>query len=59
MKGLKMNKLEILNKNQVSEKMQSIFAEIEKAYGKVPNLYAVAANSEEVFEAFLNFAKTI
>jgi len=43
-------------REEVSEKNQGIFDNLEKALGFVPNLYATYANSDTALENYLNFA---
>lgn len=55
-----MQTFSVPSRNQVSEKNQAIFDNLQKAVGFVPNLYATFAHSETALENYLNFqnAKT-
>ena len=54
-----MNKLKVLKSEQASPKARELFEVIAKKYGKVPNLYAVVANSPIALKAVLNFGDTL
>ncbi|SNR46705.1 uncharacterized peroxidase-related enzyme [Maribacter sedimenticola] len=51
-----MNTFNVPTREEVSEKNQGIFDNLEKALGFVPNLYATYANSDTALENYLNFA---
>lgn len=51
-----MKKLEKITTQTGSEKTLQIFEKIKATYGMVPNLYAVAANSENALESYLAFS---
>lgn len=49
-----MNALSVPTKNEVSEKNQAIFSQLENGLGFVPNLYAFYAKNETALEDYLN-----
>ncbi|MEP1223696.1 carboxymuconolactone decarboxylase family protein, partial [Maribacter dokdonensis] len=51
-----MSTFNVPTREEVSEKNQGIFDNLEKALGFVPNLYATYANSDTALENYLNFA---
>ena len=51
-----MSTFNVPTREEVSEKNQGIFDNLEKALGFVPNLYATYANSDNALENYLNFA---
>lgn len=51
-----MSTFNIPTRAEVSENNQSIFDNLNKALGFVPNLYATYANSDTALENYLNFA---
>ncbi|MEM1338872.1 MAG: carboxymuconolactone decarboxylase family protein [Bacteroidota bacterium] len=51
-----MSTFNVPKREEVSEKNQAIFDNLEKAVGFVPNLYATYAYSENALENYLNFA---
>ncbi|MCH7878547.1 MAG: carboxymuconolactone decarboxylase family protein [candidate division Zixibacteria bacterium] len=54
-----MKNLNVLTNEQASPEVQAIFAAITKKYGKVPNLYAVTANSPVALKAVLDYGDTL
>jgi len=54
-----MNNLNVLTTEQASSKAQELFAVMSKKYGKVPNLYAVTANSPTALKAVLDFGDNL
>lgn len=54
-----MNKLKVLKSEQASPKARELFEVMTKKYGKVPNLYAVVANSPPALKAVLDFGDTL
>lgn len=54
-----MNKLNILEKDQVPEDTQKIYEKLEGKLGTVPNIYAIMANSSHALEANLTLLETI
>jgi len=54
-----MNNLDVLTTEQASPEAQELFAVMTKKYGKVPNLYAVAANSPTALKAVLEYGDTL
>ena len=54
-----MKNLNVLTNEQASPEAQAIFAEIIKKYGKVPNVYAVSANSPKALKAVLEFGDAL
>ena len=54
-----MNKLKVLKSEQASPKARELFEVMTKKYGKVPNLYAVSANSPSALKAVLDFGDTL
>ena len=53
---IEMKKLEKITSQNGSEKVLRIFEKIKATYGMVPNLYAVAVNSENALESYLAFS---
>lgn len=53
-----MSTFNVPTREEVSEKNQGIFDNLEKALGFVPNLYATYANSDTALENYLNFANS-
>ena len=51
-----MSTFNVPTREEVSEKNQAIFDNLEKAIGFVPNLYATYAHSDTALENYLNFA---
>ncbi len=51
-----MSTFNVPKREEVSEKNQTIFDNLEKAVGFVPNLYATYAYSENALENYLNFS---
>lgn len=51
-----MTNFNVPTKNEVSTTNQEIFANLEKAVGFVPNIYATMATSENALKNFLDFA---
>ncbi|CAN0604893.1 unnamed protein product, partial [Ectocarpus sp. 12 AP-2014] len=51
-----MSTFNVPTREEVSEKNQGIFDNLEKALGFVPNFYATYANSDTALENYLNFA---
>lgn len=51
-----MSTFKVPTREEVSEKNQSIFDNLEKAVGFVPNLYATYAHSENALENYLNLS---
>ncbi|MGI9544972.1 MAG: carboxymuconolactone decarboxylase family protein [Cyclobacteriaceae bacterium] len=54
-----MKNLEALNRLQVASETQLIFDNMQKAIGMIPNLYAVAANSQAGLKALLGLGETL
>lgn len=54
-----MRQFSVPTRDQVEPKAQQIFDNLEKQLSFVPNLYAVAGNSPDALEGFLNFAGKI
>lgn len=54
-----MNNLDVLTTEQASPEAKELFAVMTKKYGKVPNLYAVTANSPTALKAVLEFGDTL
>ena len=53
-----MSTFNVPTKNEVSQKNQEIFNQLEKGLGFVPNLYATMAYSENALSNFLNFSNS-
>jgi len=54
-----MKELSIITKEQASPEAQELFEVMTKKYGKVPNLYAVMANSPSALKAALEYGDTL
>ena len=54
-----MKNLNVLTNEQAPPEAQEIFAAITKRYGKVPNIYAVMANSPTALKAVLEFGDAL
>lgn len=54
-----MNNLNVLTAEQAAPAAQEIFEAINKRYGRVPNLYGVAANSPAALKAILEFGEVL
>ena len=52
-----MKKLSVLKKEEASEQSRQIFEGIEKAFGMLPNIYAVLGNSANALAAYLSFSE--
>ena len=50
------NLIQVPTRDQVDAKAQGIFDNLQKALGKVPNLYATIGYSSDALENFLNFS---
>lgn len=49
-----MKRFEVPQKQEISERNQRLFDKMEKDFGKVPNLYAMLAYSENALDTYLN-----
>ena len=52
-----MKNLNLISKEQASEKGRQIFESIEKSVGMLPNIYAVIGNSTNALESYMAFAE--
>lgn len=54
-----MKALNVITQEQTSPKAQELFEVMKKKYGRVPNLYAVTANSPIALKAVLDYGDTL
>lgn len=54
-----MNRIKVPTRDQVDAKAQTLFDNLQKGLGRVPNVYAMIGHSSTALEAYLAFSNTL
>lgn len=53
------NRINLLEQNEASEKSQELLGEVQKKFGSIPNVFKMMANSSAVLQSYLSFSSAL